>query len=158
MFMQLITGGAYTGKRKYIRESYQNRNLEWVSGYEGHEPDQWRNQWTMQSTNILVMEGWEEWIRIKLVAGVPEEDVQSWLSSIMDDLLQEEAHRASNNDFMTESDVIFIMLEMGRGIVPISPEERRMRDIIGRLTQVAAQKSKEAIYMWHGLPRVIKSN
>jgi len=104
------------------------------------------------------MEGWEEWIRIKLVAGVPEEDVQSWLTSIMDDLLQEEAHRASNNDFMTESDVIFIMLEMGRGIVPISPEERRMRDIIGRLTQVAAQKSKEAIYMWHGLPRVIKSN
>ncbi|MEX2416740.1 MAG: bifunctional adenosylcobinamide kinase/adenosylcobinamide-phosphate guanylyltransferase [Paenibacillaceae bacterium] len=154
--MLLVTGGAYAGKRKYIRELFHNRTLEWVSSYERHEPDQWRKQWTAHS--ILVMEGWEEWVQKKLLEGASEEEVQSWISAIMNDVFREEDKRTAVDDKGMRREVVFIMLEMGRGIVPISPEERAMRDIIGRIAQTAALASNEVIYMWHGLPRIIKSN
>lgn len=154
--MLLVTGGAYTGKRKYIRESFENSTLEWVSGYEGHNPDEWQKQW--DTNRILVMEGWEEWVLTRLLAGALEEDVLLWISAIMNDVLRDEVIRATEDNNNMGREVVFIMLEIGRGIVPISPEERAMRDIIGRLTQNAAQASNEVIYMWHGLPRTIKSN
>lgn len=154
--MLLVTGGAYAGKRKYIRELFQHRTLEWISGYERHDPAQWLKQW--HTHNILVMEGWEVWILEKLVEGISEEDVHSWIYAIMNDVLREADRCSTAMNKGTQREIVFIMMEMGRGIVPFSPEERAMRDIVGRLAQAAAHAAKEVIYLWHGLPRVIKSN
>ncbi|UOK56224.1 bifunctional adenosylcobinamide kinase/adenosylcobinamide-phosphate guanylyltransferase [Bacillus sp. OVS6] len=48
------------------------------------------------------------------------------------------------------------MLETGKGIVPISAEERRMRDLLGWIQQDAAALCNDVYHVWHGMARKIK--
>lgn len=47
--------------------------------------------------------------------------------------------------------VILIMLEMGKGIVPKEAEDCQLRDLAGWIQQDAVSLSKEVHYVWHGV-------
>lgn len=148
--MKLITGGAYSGKRNYVRSLAPASQLGWISCYEEHELEQWGSRWT--TCTKLVLEGWECWIEKKLAEGMSAQKIEQRMMKMVADLVQVERDDEAR---LTGKEAYLIVLEMGRGIVPVRAEDRMLRDMIGRLSQEAARHADEVIYLWHGLPQVL---
>lgn len=50
-----------------------------------------------------------------------------------------------------DKEQVLILEEMGQGIVPVDPLERKIRDENGRIAQQAVQQAEIVDYLWHGL-------
>ncbi|MBM7602990.1 adenosylcobinamide kinase/adenosylcobinamide-phosphate guanylyltransferase [Metabacillus crassostreae] len=142
--MQLVVGGAYSGKRKTVKNS--GENLIWHSAYNEDPFDTWQK--SCQTSSIVVMEGWEKWVEEQLILGKTIDEVRSFFIDEIEKLC--EAEKSSQFSFY------FIMLEMGRGIVPMLEKNRNIRDVCGWILQYAANKAEEVYYCWHGLSQKIK--
>jgi adenosylcobinamide kinase / adenosylcobinamide-phosphate guanylyltransferase len=139
-----VVGGAYSGKRNLIRERYEN--LIWHSAYRQDQLEHWHQNSKEQS--ILVLEGWEQWIQ------------QTWLEKgEMDEVkayFEAEICKICEIEKQTNIQVIFSMLEMGRGIVPMNKDDRAWRDLCGWILQYAARHADRVDYCWHGLAKSLK--
>ncbi|OIJ21350.1 hypothetical protein BKP45_00785 [Anaerobacillus alkalidiazotrophicus] len=142
--MQLVVGGAYSGKRKLVKAQY--RKHSWLTAYEGDLLCDWKTSWAENST--LILEGWEIWIANELKKMDDDVEIRKRFQSLINDLKVKEQKR---NDT-----IVIIMLEVGRGIVPINKEERRVRDLLGWLLQDVANHANDVQYVWHGLAKKIK--
>ncbi|WP_096436814.1 bifunctional adenosylcobinamide kinase/adenosylcobinamide-phosphate guanylyltransferase [Alteribacter populi] len=143
--MQLIVGGAFAGKRKRVKEKHKNGS--WVTAYEGDKLADWEAKWEGSST--LVIEGWEKWIAHEMKESSRSDDeIRQHFRACMKEMSQAEQNSIR--------EVVLIMLEVGRGIVPITIDERRLRDIAGWVLQDAADVADEVFYVWHGLMRRLK--
>lgn len=142
--MQLILGGAFTGKRKVVKEKQQA--YSWISSYNGQNVWDWETKWTNNTT--LVLEGWENWILQELKYYKSNDEIRRKFRDLLHRLLDEENKR--NNP------IVLIMLDMGKGIVPLEKSERRLRDIAGWIAQDAATLSEHVEYVWNGLSRRLK--
>jgi adenosylcobinamide kinase/adenosylcobinamide-phosphate guanylyltransferase len=150
--MLLVTGGAYCGKRRYVKDMYADFvDFSWVSAYEGITWEQTREHWEecWSEGSVFVLEGWELWLN----------EAMSASSASVNDI------RTEFRDFMVKvpeaqqkrgEPAVFIMLEMGRGIVPMSPRDRMLRDASGWLMQDAASLCDEVYYVWHGLAKKLR--
>ncbi|WP_416148846.1 bifunctional adenosylcobinamide kinase/adenosylcobinamide-phosphate guanylyltransferase [Salipaludibacillus sp. HK11] len=148
--MQLVIGGAFAGKRKIVKDQFDDVGLSWLSSYDGETLDSWRDFWNGQNT-FLVVEGWENWLREDLrsmAKSEPLTDIREKYRLMFRDFIEEESRK--------NKQVILIMLEMGKGIVPIAAEDRLLRDLAGWIQQDAAALSDEVVYVWHGLSRRMK--
>jgi adenosylcobinamide kinase/adenosylcobinamide-phosphate guanylyltransferase len=143
--MQLVVGGAYAGKRKIVRQKVGC--ISWISAYTGDSLKNWKREWSDETA--LVLEGWERWLEEDLKQGLQLDDVRQKYSSLLLTICTEEERRKSN--------VLLIMLEIGRGIVPMNEEERKLRDVAGWLLQDASEQAEEVIYVWHGLSQTLKA-
>jgi adenosylcobinamide kinase/adenosylcobinamide-phosphate guanylyltransferase len=144
--MQLVVGGAYAGKRRIVRQKISD--FSWISAYMGDSTQSWQTKW--HANTCLVLEGWEKWIEADMQQGLLPDQIRQQYASLLRSLSGEE-QKCKNK-------VILIMLEVGRGIVPINEEERKVRDIAGWLLQDAATQADEVVYVWHGLTQTLKSN
>ncbi|PYZ92316.1 hypothetical protein CR194_15900 [Salipaludibacillus keqinensis] len=142
--MQLIIGGAFSGKRKIVKNL--SGNVSWISSYEQQSLSNWEKVWEIDSN--LVLEGWENWLRTEIQSGRSIAAIRQQMNTLFAELKAEEKRR--------DQQVILIMLEMGRGIVPLEEENRQLRDLTGWIQQDAAEISEKVIYVWHGLTRVMK--
>ena len=142
--MQLVIGGAFSGKRKIVKE--RNRTCSWVSAYEGDMVEDWETKWLEGTT--LVIEGWEQWIASRLKKSEINDDIRKEFKALFQTLIEEEKKR--NNR------IVLIMLDIGKGIVPIEKDDRRLRDIAGWIAQDAAHLSDQVDYVWNGLSRRLK--
>ncbi|MCM3439484.1 bifunctional adenosylcobinamide kinase/adenosylcobinamide-phosphate guanylyltransferase [Metabacillus halosaccharovorans] len=142
--MQLVLGGAFAGKRKIVKEKQQT--FSWVSSYEDGIIWDWKSVWLSDTT--LVLEGWEKWILQEIKNNESNNQIRHKFKDLFHCFLEEENQR--------NSDIIIIMLEMGKGIVPLEKEERRLRDIAGRVAQDAAKLSSQVEYVWNGLSKKLK--
>lgn len=133
-----MVGGAYAGKRKIVRQRYGAVN--WLSAYEGDDIVGWNTA----PKGMLVLEGWEVWIKQELQTGKNMEKVKHTLFSLVNQMA------TSKREF------ICIILETGRGIVPMEKVDRDLRDLLGWLLQKMAAEADEVIYCWHGLAKTIK--
>ena len=61
-------------------------------------------------------------------------------------------HAAQTND----AALVMIVNEIGRGIVPMEREARRLRDLNGWFSQDAAAQAEQVWYVRHGLVMAIK--
>ncbi|GGX82511.1 hypothetical protein GCM10007160_07390 [Litchfieldella qijiaojingensis] len=139
--MQLFIGGAYAGKRAAVRQRFDSPR--WHSAYDGKSLDAWRS--AVEEGRSLVLEGWELWLEAELAC---EPDNDRIRSRMCDEL---EAIRALEDALGPR--IVLIMLEMGRGIVPMDADDRRLRDLAGWLAQDAATHCEQVWYVWHGLAR-----
>lgn len=139
--MQLFIGGACAGKRRVVTQRFASPH--WHSAYTGALLEAWPA--AVASTPCLVLEGWERWIAARLASQPDDDRLRQDLSRELDALHAWETEQGG--------EVLLIMLEMGRGIVPLSPEKRRLRDLNGWLAQDAAARCERAWYVWHGLVR-----
>jgi adenosylcobinamide kinase/adenosylcobinamide-phosphate guanylyltransferase len=115
------------------------QNASWISAYEGQQLLQWKEENASKAT--LVFEGFEQWImEDNRDASKLREDYRLYLKAVLEQ----------------KKEVILIMLETGKGIVPISEEERRMRDLLGWIQQDAAALCNDVYHVWHGMARKIK--
>ena len=142
--MQLVIGGAFSGKRKLVKEN--NRPYSWISAYEGDRIGDWETKWLADTT--LVMEGWEKWITSALNASECNDEIRHGFKTLLQGLLEEEKKRNHK--------LVLVMLEVGKGIVPLHKEDRRLRDLAGWIAQDAAKLSDEVHVVWNGLSKRLK--
>ncbi|MFC4799355.1 bifunctional adenosylcobinamide kinase/adenosylcobinamide-phosphate guanylyltransferase [Neobacillus sp. GCM10023253] len=142
--MQLVIGGAFSGKRNVVKAN--NGPCSWVSAYEGDSVGDWEAKWENGST--LVMEGWEKWIESELQNRENNDEIRREFKTIFKTLLQEERNRKNK--------IVLIMLEVGKGIVPLQKDERRLRDLAGWIAQDAASVSDDVDFVWNGLVKRVK--
>lgn len=139
MDMQLVIGGAYSGKRRFVREMWEG--AVWLSAYNGGNLEDWSH--LIQIGKTLVIEGFEIWVSNDL----KENSLQ---------MIREKYKHLFQQWSESDCQFILIMLEMGKGIVPLEEKDRKTRDIMGWLQQDAVKFSEEVYYMWHGLAKRMK--
>jgi adenosylcobinamide kinase/adenosylcobinamide-phosphate guanylyltransferase len=144
MDMLLVVGGAYAGKRSIVRQRVDS--YSWLSAYTGDTWEDWNMKWSNNTT--LVMEGWEKWIEVALKQDLAMDVIRDRFGMFLRTLAIEEKER--------KDEVVLIMLEIGKGIVPVHAEDRMLRDVAGWFLQDAARKAEEVTYVWHGLQQKIK--
>ncbi|WP_018924540.1 bifunctional adenosylcobinamide kinase/adenosylcobinamide-phosphate guanylyltransferase [Salsuginibacillus kocurii] len=141
--MQLIIGGAFSGKRNIVQGMTQASS--WISAYNGEALSTWQDNWRPHTT--LVLEGWETWLKDEL-SEQQTEDLRARYQSFFLQLKAAEQKRSE--------EIILIMLEVGRGLVPLNKKERQLRDYLGWAAQDAAALADEVHYVWNGLARKLK--
>lgn len=142
--MQLVVGGAYSGKRKLVKEKFPIN--QWYSAYQYQSLARWKEKYGANSP--FVVEGWEVWIRQEWEEKQDLEPIRMYFESIIADMQVMENNR--------EQPVVLVMMEVGRGIVPMDKNDRAWRDLCGWVLQCAAACSEEVHYCWHGLSRRLK--
>lgn len=130
--MHIVIGGSYSGKRQFVREKWGSFQL--ISAYEGQSMNE-----AVHSV-VVVYEGFELWIGELIIAGYTNQEIvevfRKW--------------------FRERQDAVLIMLEIGRGIVPIEEHNRRLRDVVGWVQQEAVKQADEVTSIWHGLAKRMK--
>ncbi|NYF23459.1 bifunctional adenosylcobinamide kinase/adenosylcobinamide-phosphate guanylyltransferase [Sporosarcina sp. JAI121] len=133
--MHVFIGGAHNGKREYVRKWLKEQgkhNVQWIEGncLGGSHLD---NSDTIQTTVIAGIEKW-----------LAETD------------LSEEAAIEYVMKCTANRDVVFILTDIGRGIVPVDAQQRNLRDVCGRLYQRMMADADEVTRIWYGLAKTIK--
>lgn len=124
--MHVFIGGAYNGKTDYVRR--------WIG-------DKAACFCTMDTTatakpsESLVISGLHEWL-------------------MHTDKTEAEARDAVQQ--IISPDTVFILTDMGRGIVPLDAKQRDLRDRCGRLYQHLFAEATSVTRIWYGIPHTIK--
>jgi adenosylcobinamide kinase / adenosylcobinamide-phosphate guanylyltransferase len=132
--MRVFIGGAFNGKRAYVKQLVSEQDVQWIECEEvGELPD--------AISKTIVLAGIESFVEEQLER--PEEIV---IEQFMEKL----------NTYRQTSDIIAIITENGRGIVPVDPKIRELRDRCGRLTQQIFKEATEVTRVWYGLAEKLK--
>ncbi|MFY0990817.1 bifunctional adenosylcobinamide kinase/adenosylcobinamide-phosphate guanylyltransferase [Halomonas sp. C05BenzN] len=137
--MQLFIGGACAGKRDAVDRRFPAAS--WHRLAPGRPLADWRRQ--APPGAVRVVTGWLDWLEAALEASADDETLRQQLAAELDALCVDERR------FGTP--VVVILPEVGRGIVPMAPGDRRLRDLAGWLCQDAAARAERVWYVRHGL-------
>lgn len=132
--MHVYIGGAYNGKKKYVKEKYAAYNLHI---YEGTLP---KNQ-LFNMEDAVIISNFEN-----IVAQSLHKTEEECVREIM----------AFLEKLDRQTSLICICTDIGRGIVPLEKEQRKIRDTCGRLYQALFTYSEQVTRIWYGLPEVLK--
>ncbi|MFC5714168.1 bifunctional adenosylcobinamide kinase/adenosylcobinamide-phosphate guanylyltransferase [Thalassorhabdus alkalitolerans] len=138
--MHFITGGAFNGKRQWVKETYlheSQREYVWACAYDGDSLS-----CDDSSQDIMILEGMEHWM--KQCAG----NYGAVLSSI-EHWLEWERNKEGRL-------LLIIGTDISKGIVPVDEEDRTWRDETGRLYQYMVKKSEKAYVLWFGIAKLLK--
>lgn len=126
--MRVIIGGAHNGKRAYVRKMLADVPHHWVE---------------CSADELKIPSG------CKVVI----DRIEHWLAKM-------ELAEAEAMEFVLKAiegkDVIFILTDIGRGIVPMDAEQRKLRDACGRLYQQLIAQADEVTRIWYGLAQTLK--
>ncbi len=146
--MHFVTGGAFNGKSKWVKEYYQLWDTPhvWISSYK----DEFVGEKSSceHEENIVVLEAPEIWFKQWLKRLNKEEVRAKWqkLLQIWVEWEQQDRNRK----------VVIIGNDMTKGIVPISLEERIWRDVTGWAYQDTVKQSERVDLIWYGINQQIK--
>ncbi|MEW5321886.1 bifunctional adenosylcobinamide kinase/adenosylcobinamide-phosphate guanylyltransferase [Geobacillus thermoleovorans] len=138
--MHFVIGGAFQGKRKWVRERYginDGVHIIWHNGYvEPYGPPG-----GVETAKTVVLDGLEASIR-------PRPDADEW----------ESYFRAWQRWEAAKPDrtVVWIGTDVTQGVVPVDPEERRWRDAVGMCYQRLASMCCRVDRIWCGLAERLK--
>lgn len=136
--MRVVIGGAYNGKRDFVKSYLTKQTIGQVYTYEGELPE---GSFSEHS---------------HVVIGSFEKIVEQNLSFSEDDIVSNIMNRLKEIDAQTE--LICVCTDIGRGIVPLDPTERKIRDTCGRLYQRLLAESESVCRIWYGIPQVLKGS
>ncbi|MFP7296532.1 bifunctional adenosylcobinamide kinase/adenosylcobinamide-phosphate guanylyltransferase [Neobacillus niacini] len=140
--MHFITGGAFNGKKAWVKENYGDRGT-WLSAYQ-NQPFNVHHI----GSNLLILEGVEVWLK-KLTKTYDSNGCREiWKTTIHQWILWENAE--------THRDLIVIGNDITKGIVPMEKENRLWRDVTGWAYQDLAAKADKVDIIWYGLNQTIK--
>ncbi|MEZ0481971.1 bifunctional adenosylcobinamide kinase/adenosylcobinamide-phosphate guanylyltransferase [Planococcus sp. SSTMD024] len=128
--MHIVFGGAFNGKRAYVKENMKLESSVWL---EGELPGM---------GEPAVIAGLERWIRKQLEQKRPEQDILAAIRELAE----------------SGGERIWILTDISRGIVPIDPLEREWRDVTGRSYQYLFGKAQHITRIWYGIPQTIKGD
>lgn len=142
--MHFVTGGAFNGKSKWVREQYKLDDLEhtWISAYKGEEIPELHNK------KIIVLEGLEVWFR-KVTRSIPADASREKWQSLVREWLKWESKDE-------ERKLVLIGNDISKGIVPIAPEDRLWRDATGWVYQDLVSAAERVDLIWYGISQKLK--
>jgi len=108
-------------------------NVQW---FEGHCPDA-SNPVDLDTTQTVVVAGIEKWLA---ATKLPEDAAVEYVM----------------NSIALQQDTVLILTDIGRGIVPIDANQRKLRDTCGRLYQRLLGEADEVTRIWYGLAKPLK--
>lgn len=129
--MHIVFGGAFNGKRRYVKELVGNEEAAW---FEGELPN--------EAAPLAVIAGVEDWIKKQLQQGADEKTI----TCLVEQAISRQAPERQ----------IWILTDINRGIVPADPLERELRDVVGRLYQQLFSTASSVTRIWYGIPQTIK--
>lgn len=129
--MQIVFGGAFNGKRQYVKEMLSDKKPVW---HEGELPE--------SGSQLTVVAGLEHWIQEQLEKQIDEETIHQSVENAV--------------QLQKNQELILILTDINRGIVPIDPIERRLRDVTGRIYQTLFKEAEQITRIWYGIPQSIK--
>ncbi|SOC20976.1 adenosylcobinamide kinase /adenosylcobinamide-phosphate guanylyltransferase [Ureibacillus xyleni] len=136
--MRVIIGGAYNGKREYVKKSLLHVNQKYIHFFEGELPLS-----NFSKKDYVILSNFEKMIMKKLE--VDEDKIANELAETIKRL-------------DTQTNVICICNDLGRGIVPMDKEQRKLRDTCGRLYQKLFEESSLVVRIWYGIPQILKGD
>lgn len=135
--MHFVTGGAFNGKRKWVKAQYSE--AEWISAYHGEElleePD-------AIDSPLVVLEGLETWVKEHSLTR------EKW-RIIIERWLRWEQEEDSRQ-------LIIIGTDISKGIVPIEKEHRNWRDLTGWVYQDVVASCERVDVIWYGINQKMK--
>jgi len=145
--MHFISGGAYNGKANWVNNYFQLKERDefsWVSAYKNEPlPD----HLTINTQNIIVLEGLERWILSLIETGTIDdvrihfqERINHWM-----DCANQSNHK-----------LIIIGADISKGVVPIDATLRMWRDVTGFIYQDIVKQSTTFHYIWYGIAKQLK--
>ncbi|WP_221564981.1 bifunctional adenosylcobinamide kinase/adenosylcobinamide-phosphate guanylyltransferase [Alkalihalobacillus sp. TS-13] len=146
--MHFVTGGAYNGKRTWVKNRYtlsKHSHFHWISAYDGKKllenPLQINSQ-------LLILEGIELWIKNLILDTDIDETRSRWTEKLTE--LQKWEYETSKNK------VILIGTDISKGIVPLDIKDRTWRDVTGWCYQDTTKKADRVDLIWYGTHQRIK--
>ena len=141
--MQLFIGGACAGKRDAVAARFSTAKW-WRLDTDKPFID---SKQALVADTPLVITGVLEWLQAILETADNDALRQLWQNNM--------AALCQRADELN-APLIIIASEVGRGIVPMQPEQRRLRDLTGWFTQDASAQAVEVWYVRHGLVMAVK--
>jgi adenosylcobinamide kinase/adenosylcobinamide-phosphate guanylyltransferase len=144
--MHFVTGGAYNGKRAWVKKTYDIVKSDcWISAYENQPMPLNLSHITH---DLLILEGIEIWL--KNFSG--EKDLiqsrDTWNQYLDNWLMWEKA--AENRK------LVLIGTDLSKGVVPLEMENRLWRDLTGWAYQDTASKAEKVDVIWYGIKQTLK--
>ncbi len=146
--MQLVIGGAYQGKKEYVKKSCRMEESQiWQGGYPVAD-----GEWLCVSGLHNI---------IKEMLGRFETDRNKIGDTVLPDAERIEHYVNHINTYLHElteqnPNLIFICDEVGGGIVPMEKSERDYRECVGRVLCVLAKEADRVERVHCGVPQIIK--
>ncbi|MDR5899710.1 bifunctional adenosylcobinamide kinase/adenosylcobinamide-phosphate guanylyltransferase [Halomonas vilamensis] len=141
--MQLFIGGACAGKRDAVTARFPKAHWWRLDAAQPLSDC----QQALKGERPLVITGVLEWLEAALEGTENDGLRQQW---------QGELAKLCQRADKLNAPLIVITTEVGRGIVPMQPEQRRLRDVNGWFNQDAAAHAEQAWYVRHGLVQLLK--
>ena len=126
--MHVFIGGAYNGKRDYVRKLLKAEGKDDIRWVEGELPS--------PGTEPVVIAGIERWLA---QCGRSEEQA---IGQVM--------------EVVQGRETMLILTDIGRGIVPMEADQRELRDVCGRLYQRLVAEADEVTRIWYGIAQTLK--
>lgn len=141
--MHFVTGGAFNGKRAWVLKRYQD--YKWISAYEGEEII---NDLHPHSCEKIVFEGIEIWLK--------EQSEKQHLDDVRADWKERLIRYADWERENMNRHIIFIGIDITKGIVPMEETDRNWRDVTGWVYQDLVQVCQRVDVIWYGINQTIK--
>ncbi|WP_306169333.1 bifunctional adenosylcobinamide kinase/adenosylcobinamide-phosphate guanylyltransferase [Halomonas sp. MMSF_3323] len=151
--MHVFIGGTASGKRQRVAERYPE--ARWRDADEmmrrvpgagvGPSPGAGAGP-AIDDGDTVVISGWLAWLEAEL-----ENERENESASADDDRLGRRWREVFAGWASSPGRRVLVLEEVGRGIVPVDPAQRRLRDLMGWLSQDAVRLASQAHYVRHGL-------
>lgn len=147
--MHLVIGGAYQGKKEYVKKKYSIEESDiWQGGYPV-AGGQWRCINGLHKIVRSMMEKLTNDDSGEQKVRNDTQRVENYVNQIADYLL---------NMAVQMPDLILICDEVGNGIVPMEKAERDYRECVGRVLCVLAEEADTVERVHCGIPQTIKTS
>lgn len=143
--MHFITGGAFNGKRAWVKKKYGLTGSCWLSAY--HD-QQLKANFSQIDSELLVLEGIEIWLKELTKTNDANRCREIWNHAIRQWLFWERGESQRN--------LVVIGTDITKGIVPLEKENRLWRDVTGWAYQDLAAKADKVDVIWYGINQTIK--
>ncbi|WP_096201004.1 bifunctional adenosylcobinamide kinase/adenosylcobinamide-phosphate guanylyltransferase [Bacillus sp. FJAT-45350] len=143
--MHFVTGGAFNGKRKWVKKYYKidaGRDSLWYNGSNNTVS----MLETFPASKILVIEQIEELIKILL----PHENARERFQKLLSSWVQWEEEDISRQLVLVGNDIC-------KGIVPLDQEDRVWRDMVGWCYQDIVTRASRVDTIWYGINQCLKN-
>ncbi|WHZ05350.1 bifunctional adenosylcobinamide kinase/adenosylcobinamide-phosphate guanylyltransferase [Neobacillus sp. YX16] len=142
--MHFITGGAFNGKRAWVKNTY-GLTGSWLSAY---QETPLTENFNHINSDLLVLEGIEIWIKELTKTYDSYRSREIWIQIINNWLSWEKAE--------LERRLVVIGTDITKGVVPIERENRLWRDVTGWAYQDLSAMADKVDVIWYGLNQTIK--
>ena len=126
--MHIIIGGAFNGKRAYVNQLID------ATWYERELPEK-------VAGNIVLAN----------IEGILQEHLEEEEEQVASDIAEKIRLLDAQSD-----ELVVILTDMGRGVVPLEKEQRQLRDTCGRLYQLLFKEATTITRIWYGIPEILK--